>query len=141
MIAIKLLFNILFVFISYRDIKERILPESYLILMLIVSLIKNFQNFNLFNLYLSMSIFTFPIFIQILIEFYIKKEIIGLGDIKLFTILSIYFCRTDLIFVYKFYTSLYIIGAIIVLIFRRIKGYFPFAPIIYLTYIIGEFLL
>ena len=141
MIAIKLLFNILFVFISYRDIKERILPESYLILMLILSLIKNFQNFNLFNLYLSMSIFTFPIFIQMLIEFYIKKEIIGLGDIKLFTILSIYFCRTDLIFVYKFYTSLYIIGAIIVLIFRRIKGYFPFVPIIYLTYVIGEFLL
>ncbi len=138
MILISITFHIFFILCVYYDIKKRIIPEFYFRIMLILSLIKCLINSNIIDTYHAISIFIFPVFLQIFIETYTEKEIIGLGDVKLFMVIALYFSNINISFVYNFYTTLYLLSAIYILLFRKFKGYIAFAPLIYITFFIYE---
>lgn len=138
MIILKITFHIIFIYCVFIDIKKRIIPESCFRLLLILGLIKSLIISNIFNMYLATSIFIFPIFLQMIIETYIDKEIIGLGDVKLLIAIALYFSNTQILFVYNFYTFMYVIAGVYLIIFRKFKGYIAFAPIIYLTFCIFD---
>lgn len=136
---LKIAFHIIFIYSVLVDIHKKIIPEKCFILLLIISIIKSLINSNFFNTYIAISIFIFPIFLILLAETYIDKEIIGLGDVKLLLTISCYFSNSNILFIYNFYTILYIISGIYILFIRKFKGYIAFAPIIYLTFCFFEF--
>lgn len=133
---VDIIFHITFLYSCYMDIVRRIIPEKSFLILLFLSIIRILLTNKLLNMYLAISIFIFPIFIQMLVETYLEKEIIGLGDIKLFVTVGLFFCSTDIMFVLKFYNILYIFSAIYIVILRRIRGYIAFAPMIYLAFCI-----
>lgn len=140
MIAIiKFIFHIIFIICLIKDIKEKIVPEIYIDIMFILMIIKTIYQSNYILCYISLSIFILPIFLIMIAETYINKEIIGLGDIKLFILIAIYFSNNSIYFVYCFYTTLYIISAFSIVIFIKIKEkYIAFVPYMYLTFLIYD---
>lgn len=141
-IIIKSIFHIIFLFSAYIDIKEKIIAEKTLRIMLLLAILKSILENNINNIYLAVSIFVLPIFLITLFESYINKEIIGLGDIKLLFIIGIYFCDSNIDFVYNFYTKLYIISGIFAIMIKLFSKknieYIAFIPYIYIVFLLKD---
>ncbi|WP_067142046.1 prepilin peptidase, partial [Oceanivirga salmonicida] len=136
MIIFKILFNLFFLISVYEDIKKKIIPEFCIILMLIIAIINAiiYKNFSI--LYYSISIYCLPFYIIIIIETYLQKELIGLGDLKLMLAIGAYFSNTDLYFLNLYYALTYTIALISVIIFQPKEKYIPLAPMLYISYLI-----
>lgn len=131
------LFIFISILISIQDLKTRYIEEFHLIILFFISL---FKISNIIQSYYSISIFCFPLLIFFIIQSYINKEIIGIGDIKYLLISSIFFSINNIFFVINYYTILYSISLFFSLIFFRKQKYIPFIPFIFITnliYIIG----
>ncbi|WP_068267486.1 prepilin peptidase [Caviibacter abscessus] len=139
-ILLCIIFNILFIICVISDIRKMIIPDIFIFLMLIITIINTFLKNDFQNFYLGISIFSFPFLILLIVEQYLKKEIIGLGDVKLIICIGAYFGNVSLEFLYKFYTFMYIFSGLIVIVFFRNKKYIAFAPMMYITFIFFIFL-
>ncbi|MFL8969351.1 prepilin peptidase [Helcococcus kunzii] len=116
--------------ISIIDIKKKIIPNEFLIILLPFTLINIDFSFNVFKL---LSI----IFIIILILISHFTQIIGMGDVKL---LSILYLIKGVYFMHAFFINisivLFIFSLILVIKSKSTKKSFALAPIILLSYIL-----
>lgn len=116
--------------ISIIDIKKKIIPNEFLIILLPFTLLNIDFSFNIFKL---LSIIF--IFILILISHF--TEIIGMGDVKL---LSILYLIKGVYFMHAFFINisivLFIFSLILVIKSKSTKKSFALAPIILLSYIL-----
>jgi len=129
----------IFIIIFFIDIKHLIIPDILILLLALTSILK---------LFISQSIFIFPNFtdsiigslvaisiIGGLISFYYfvrKVEAMGLGDLKLFTVLGFLFGFKGILFIIIFSSiSGALLGSIILLKYKKnIKTELPFGPYI-----------
>lgn len=121
--------------ISVIDINERIIPNFYILMIFIITII--FGNIKL--LYLDFSISDFVSILIILILFLISlfTENIGMGDVKLFLVLYFYLKGEDfnsLLFIISFITFIYSI--IYLFLYGNKKHSFPFVPFISISFLI-----
>ncbi|MFL8887808.1 prepilin peptidase [Helcococcus kunzii] len=116
--------------ISIIDIKKKIIPNEFLIILLPFTLLNIDFSFNVFKL---LSI----IFIIILILISHFTQIIGMGDVKL---LSILYLIKGVYFMHAFFINisivLFIFSLILVIKSKSTKKSFALAPIILLSYIL-----
>ncbi|WP_419773141.1 prepilin peptidase [Helcococcus kunzii] len=116
--------------ISIIDIKKKIIPNEFLIILLPFTLLDIDFSFNVFKL---LSI----IFIIILILISHFTQIIGMGDVKL---LSILYLIKGVYFMHAFFINisivLFIFSLILVIKSKSTKKSFALAPIILLSYIL-----
>lgn len=132
---VKIFFIAILLIISYIDYKRRIIPD---ILLVFIFILIFFKNVNIGNIYLSMSIHSFPLFIIWLIEEHIEKELIGLGDIKFMMVIGAYRSNTSLSTLYSYYFLIYLVSFFSIIFFKKEK-YIPFAPMISFVTIFFEF--
>lgn len=120
---------------SVIDIKDRILPNFFIILLLLTAIQLKIPTITIYD------IFTIIILI-IMFIFSIKTGSIGMGDIKLF--ISLYILKGAIFF----QSMLFLLSALIfifsIFLFfknRNIKSSFPLIPFISITYIILRILI
>lgn len=137
MIAVLILVLIL---LSIQDILYFEISDIYIILIIILALFKIILNKeNILNVYTSMAIYSLPLFVIWLIEVHIKKELIGLADIKLMLSIGFYLNNTDILNVYIFYTNIVFLSLIVIIIWKILKKkdkYIFLAPMISIATII-----
>lgn len=144
---LDILFDIIkygsFIYICITDIKKKIIPETGFIILIFISLWESLRNSDLTGYYLGICTFSFPLLILYIVEDYIKKEIIGFGDIKLMMAVGGVLRYKSTGEIIEFYLLLYILSgavAFFLLIYFRYKGkkreYVAFAPFIIISYII-----
>lgn len=116
--------------ISIIDIKKKIIPNEFLIILLPFTLLNIDLSFNVFKL---LNI----IFIIILILISHFTQIIGMGDVKL---LSILYLIKGVYFMHAFFINisivLFIFSLILIIKSKSTKKSFALAPIILLSYIL-----
>ncbi len=141
MIILKMFFNIFFIISVYTDIKEKIIPEYCIVTMLLISIIQLIIKQNFSQFYYSISIYCLPFYILIILETYLKKELIGLGDIKLMLVIGAYFSNSNLYFMNMYYTLTYSFGVVYIVLIKNKNDneYIAFAPMMYLSYLILDF--
>lgn len=111
------------IFAGYIDYKKFIIPDTSVIIILIVSLF----NFSIYNLIISIIIFL------LLLNFYKKKKM-GFGDLKLLTVLSLYFGYEI------FFIIIFSIILIIILNFKKEQAKIPFGFYIMFGVLINLFM-
>lgn len=88
-----------------------------------------------------MCFFSFPLFLILLIELHINKELIGLGDIKLMLLIGFFFGEKDYIFIHNYYLFSYFLATLYILILRKkLKEYIPFAPMLIISAIFFHYI-
>lgn len=134
---------IVLMYICVIDINKKIIPEKGFLILMIIGLLKSLINNNIAGYYLGICAFSMPLLILYIAEDYVKKELIGFGDIKLMMALGGIFTYKTLEEIIRFYMLLYILSGIftIFLIFYlKIKKkkieYIPFSPFIVIMYAI-----
>lgn len=133
---IFILFNIFFIIICYQDIKSKIIDEKYILVLFIISIIDMILKNSYYNSYISAAFLSFPFFLLSISEYYLKKEVIGLGDLKIFIILGLYLKIIDVLDVFRLILYIYSCTLVYIVIFKLKKGYIAFCPFIYLGFII-----
>ncbi len=138
MIIFNLLFNLFFLISSYNDIKKREIPELCIIIMFLIVIIRLIIYKNFSETYISISIYCLPFYIILILETYLKKELIGLGDIKLMLIIGAYFSNINLYFLNLYYTLMYGLALLYIIIIRPREKYIPFVPMMNISCILLE---
>lgn len=123
------------------DVKNKIIPEESVIILLIISLVSAVQNNDLEKYYIGICAYAMPLIVLYILEDYVKKTLIGFGDIKLMMAIGGLLKYENAENVINFYMLLYILSGIIVFLFMFFKKwkkceYIPFAPFIIASYII-----
>lgn len=123
------------VYIFYMDRKTYLIINEFNILLLILGLVYMVFSNQLFpHIFISLGFFII-MFLAILLEKIIKKEIIGDGDLKLFIVMS-------LLFSYKIFIVILIASIIALLyyylkrLFRKQDSLIPFGPYLVIGFII-----
>ena len=144
---LNILIYFILVIIVYIDIKKKIISDICILLLILFFSIKIFiKNSELMGI-TGMGISVLPFLILYSLEDYLKKALIGFGDIKLIGIIGgligSEYKKVNLeklfLEILNYYKILYIISgifAVIILIFMKKKKniYIPFAPFIILIY-------
>ncbi|CAM3175657.1 prepilin peptidase [Streptobacillus felis] len=125
---------LLLVYISYLDLKETYIYDRDLLILFLLIFFSTKEG--MYSSYLGMGIFSIPFFILLIIEYHIKYELIGLGDVKLIIIFGIYFGYRDAYFLLSFYQVMFLSSLIYGLILR--KRYVPFAPAMCLSFVFHD---
>ena len=103
---------IVLVYICVIDINKKIIPEKGFLTLMIIGLLKSLINNNIAGYYLGICAFSMPLLILYIAEDYVKKELIGFGDIKLMMALGGIFTYKTLEEIIRFYMLLYILSGI-----------------------------
>ena len=103
---------IVLVYICVIDINKKIIPEKGFLTLMIIGLLKSLINNNIAGYYLGICAFSMPLLILYIAEDYVKKELIGFGDIKLMMALGVIFTYKTLEEIIRFYMLLYILSGI-----------------------------
>lgn len=146
-IELNLLFVILWA-VAYIDVKHMIVPNLYILLglglylaFLLISLI---QDVSLAVDELGSSLLGFGVmFIIVVLAYVLSRNKLGLGDVKLVLLLSLFIGYPDVL-AFMFLGSVVTLGfALVILIFRRkrVKDRIPLAPIILIAAYLSVFLL
>lgn len=129
---IKYIVFLLWLIILIYDLKKMIIPDKFLILSFFLLLI--YKNGEILSSIKGMCFFSFPLFLILLIELHINKELIGLGDIKLMLLIGFFFGEKDYIFIHNYYLFSYFLATLYILILRKkLKEYIPFAPMLIIS--------
>ena len=132
--------------VSFIDIETHIIPDRFYIILLITGFIYSVLQNNPENWFLGTASYGLPVFLLYSASDFIKKEIIGFGDVKLVCAVGGFISYSGLKNLLWFYEVLYISAGIfsVFLIFsgkRTLKCYMAFAPFICLSaFISGVFL-
>lgn len=130
------LFFLILILISILDFKYKKIPDTLLLLIFILSI---FKNGNILTMYRSMALLSFPLFLILLLELHIEKELIGLGDIKLIIALSCYLENIELSGIYIYYLISYSLAIIYIVYLKyidKLENYIAFGPMLIYSYII-----
>ncbi|RRD39352.1 prepilin peptidase [Leptotrichia sp. OH3620_COT-345] len=148
---LKILLDIIkygiFMHICIVDIKKKIISEAGFIILMFIGFQKALSDSSLTDYYLGICTFSLPLLILYIVEDYIKKEIIGFGDIKLMMAVGGIFKYRNIREIMEFYLLLYILSGIAVcflLLYFKYKKkkseYVPFAPFIIVSHIVFGYL-
>lgn len=134
---------IIFLLISWKDLKEKIIPNFFVLGIIFLKLLKIiFLNENFEKSFLGLGVF--PIILILIygyISDFLKKEIIGFGDIKLVGAIGFYLGYSGIYNFIIFHNIIFILSFLFVLpmiFIKRLKKEkeIPFAPFICLGTII-----
>lgn len=146
---------IILIIISIIDIKEKIISDKLLIVLFFSGIIENIIIGKWVNFYVAMGIYPMPLMFLYMLEDYLKKELVGFGDIKLLIVLgglieikNKNFTVEKIIYnSFNYYKDLYIISGIVIIFLltflniynkyykKNIKiEYIAFAPFIISVY-------
>lgn len=144
---LNILIYFVLIIIVYIDIKKKIISDICILLLILFFSIKIFIKNSIVMGITGMGISVLPFLILYSLEDYLKKALIGFGDIKLVGIIGGLIgseykkINLEKLFleILNYYKILYIISgifAVIILIFMEKKKniYIPFAPFIILIY-------
>lgn len=144
---LNILIYFVLIIIVYIDIKKKIISDICILLLILFFSIKIFIKNSIVMGIAGMGISVLPFLILYSLEDYLKKALIGFGDIKLVGIIGGLIgseykkINLEKLFleILNYYKILYIISgifAVIILIFMEKKKniYIPFAPFIILIY-------
>lgn len=133
---IEIIFWIVLFFIVKSDLRYKIIPDRYTIIILLLGLIKIiFLGENIENKVIGMGVY--PIIFLLLYgygEKIFKKEVVGFGDIKLLSAIGFYIGYFGLYYLILYYDMIFIVslfyGLIYIFYFKNKEV--PFAPVIVL---------
>ena len=127
-------FYLILLMISIYDFKYMLIPDYLLFLLFLFSFV---------NMYIGMAMFSFPLFLLLLIEEYFKNELIGLGDIKLMVCIGAFKNYENIYYLLNYYVLIYLFALIYILflicIFKVKNKYIPFAPMISLALFVIDY--
>lgn len=142
-ISLSIIECVILMYIFVIDIKRKIIPERGFLMLLLIGFLKALYFNSLIEYYLGICAFSMPLLFLYIVEDYVKKELIGFGDIKLMIAVGGLLTYKNIMKVADFYILLYISGGIfsvfllMYLKIRRKKAeYIAFGPFIIITYII-----
>ena len=139
-------FFIILFFISLKDLKEKEIPNFLTLGIIFLGILKIiFLREDFEKKFLGFGVF--PVFFLFLYGYagdFLKKEIIGFGDIKLVSGIGFYFGYSGIYNLIIFHNIIFILGFLFlipILFLRKIKreGEIPFAPCICLGAVIYKF--
>jgi len=108
-ISIKVLLLFTFISLMIIDFKKFLLPNRLLFIATILSLVLNWGDGLLYFLYSGLSAFLFGMLIYYAGYRYYKKEVFGMGDVKLFGIVGFYTGFQNFIFIITLASALALI--------------------------------
>ena len=133
-------FYLILLMISIYDFKYMLIPDYLLFLLFLFSFVR-FISFE--SMYIGMAIFSFPLFLLLLIEEYFKNELIGLGDIKLMVCIGAFKNYENIYYLLNYYVLIYLFALIYIFFLMcilKIKNkYIPFAPMISLALFVIDY--
>ena len=137
---ILLLYAVL-IFIAYYDYKEKIILDSGILLLLIYGIIKSINTNQLENAFLGACTYPIGLLLIYSTEDYIKKKLIGFGDVNLMMSLGAIAKYKNIYNIVMFYQLLFIISGLysimIIIFFKKKKSeYIAFGPLIILTFVL-----
>lgn len=138
---------IFFILISFNDIKNKIIPNILTLGILGLGIIKIiFLDVNFENSFLGMGVY--PLFLILIYGYlsdFLKKDVLGFGDIKLLGAIGFYFGYLDLYNLIILYNIIFILAFLYIVpffFFKKINRNkeIPFAPFICLGSILFKIL-
>lgn len=134
---------LLFIYICIIDLKNKIIHEKSVFLILISGIVRGLLNSNMEGYYLGVCSYPMPLILLYIMEDYFKRELIGFGDIKLLMGIGGLLSYRNIGEIVRFYQVVYIVSGISVVIlypYFKYRGkrleYIPFAPFIVIGYFI-----
>ncbi len=134
---------LLFIYICIIDLKNKIIHEKSVFLILISGIVRGLLNGNMEGYYLGVCSYPMPLILLYIMEDYFKRELIGFGDIKLLMGIGGLLSYRNIGEIVRFYQVVYIVSGISVVIlypYFKYRGkrleYIPFAPFIVIGYFI-----
>ena len=134
-------------YIFIIDIKRKIIPERGFLILLAMGFLKALYFNYLTEWYLGICAFSMPLLFLYIVEDYVKKELIGFGDIKLMMAVRGLLRYENISETVRFYIFLYILGGIFSIflsaylkIRKKKTEYIAFGPFIIMTYIVFGYL-
>jgi len=140
-IFLSIMLLIISFWIVLIDIKKLIIPDILSILFLIVIIIqKGFYYSTIERSTLGMGVYILPfLFIYGYVSEFLKKELVGFGDIKLLMGIGYYMGYQSFYELYVYYFVTFLLATIFIItsfiIFRKIKREIPFAPFLLISFI------
>ena len=136
-IYFDLFFYFLMILIVICDLKEKIIPDQFTFAIIILAIFKIFiLNENFEKSFIGMGIY--PIFFTFIYgysDYFLKKDVIGFGDIKLLSGIGFYFGYLGIYNLIIFYNIIFILAFIYIIpkiLLKKIdrEQKVPFAPFI-----------
>lgn len=138
---VRILIFITLILIIFIDIKKLFIPNTLNLLLLILAIYYRGIDYNsIENGVLGMGIYCIPfIFIYGYLSDFLKKEVLGFGDIKLMLPLGYILGYSNFYQVYVFFVLSFLVSTVVGIFIGIVRGNFsspiPFSPFIIITFL------